>query len=344
MSTPCDASSRPSEAFRGDDVNVGIVGCGLVGRKRAGALGTHTLVVASDLRTDRAEELAALHSGCRVEERWEDLVARTDVGAVVVATTHDSLVPVAMAAVRAGKHVLVEKPAARNPRELDELIDVARARRAIVKVGFNHRYHPALQKAKALCREGTLGEILYLRGRYGHGGRLGYEKEWRADPAVSGGGELLDQGVHLIDLSRWFMGDFTRVTGRVGTFFWAMPVEDNGFLMLETAQGRVAWLHVSWTEWKNLFSLEIFGERGKLQIDGLGGSYGTERLTWYRMLPTMGPPETTVWEYPGPDRSWDTEFADFIDCIERGAVREATLDDARAALDIVFTVYGENAR
>ncbi len=325
-------------------MNVGIVGCGLVGRKRAAALGKHALVAATDLRPERAAELAVLHSGCRVEERWEDLVARPDVVVVVVATTHDSLVPVSVAAVRAGKLVLVEKPAARNPRELDAVIQVAQARRAIVKVGFNHRYHPALQKAKALCREGALGEILYLRGRYGHGGRLGYEKEWRADPVVSGGGELLDQGVHLIDLSRWFLGDFTRVTGRVGTFFWPMPVEDNGFLMLETAQRRVAWLHVSWTEWKNLFSLEIFGERGKLQIDGLGGSYGTEQLTWYRMLPGMGPPETNVWEYPEPDRSWETEFADFIACIERGEVREGTLDDARAALDVVFTVYKENAR
>ncbi len=96
----------------------------------------------------------------------------------------------------------------------------------------------------------------------------------------SGGGELLDQGVHLIDLARWFLGDFVGVAGRVATFFWKMPVEDNAFLHLTTERGQVAWLHASWTEWKIVFSFEIIGATGKLQIDGLGGSYGVERLTY----------------------------------------------------------------
>lgn len=334
---------RSIAASTGKAMNVGIVGCGLIGGKRANALGTHRLVAVADVRSDRSAQLAALHPGCVVDERWADLVSRRDVDLVIVATTHDALVPVAVAAVRAGKHVLVEKPAARNPKELGELIRVAQESRALVKVGFNHRHHPALQRAKALYLEGGIGEILYMRGRYGHGGRLGYEKEWRADLVLAGGGELLDQGVHLIDLTRWFVGDFVRVFGHVGTFFWKMPVEDNGFLMLTTGKGQVAWLHVSWTEWKNIFSLEIFGERGKLQIDGLGGSYGPERLTWYRMLPEMGPPETTTWEYPGVDRSWAAEFADFVASIERDAAPEGSLEDARAALDVIFKVYGENA-
>ena len=323
-------------------MNVGIVGCGLVGRKRAQALGAHALVAVADVRPERAGELAGLHPGCRVEEHWTTLVARRDVDVVIVATTNDALVPVSVAAVRAGKHVLVEKPAARTPGELCELVHESRGSRALVKVGFNHRYHPALRRAKALVDEGALGELLYLRGRYGHGGRPGYDREWRADPAVSGGGELLDQGVHLIDLARWFLGDVAKVAGHVATYFWKMPVEDNAFLMLTTGKGQMAWLHVSWTEWKNLFSLEIFGERGKLQVDGLGGSYGTERLTWYRMPAEMGPPETTAWEFPGEDRSWRDEFDDFVAGIERGEVAEGSLADARAALEVVAAVYRES--
>jgi predicted dehydrogenase len=264
------------------------------------------------------------------------------VDVIVVATTNDALVPVSIAALEADKHVLVEKPAARSPAELEALARAAARSRGHVKVGFNHRYHPAVKRAHGLYREGEIGELLYLRGRYGHGGRLGYEREWRADPAVAGGGELLDQGVHLIDLARWFAGEFTGVAGRIGTFFWKMPVEDNAFLCLTTSKGQVAWLHVSCTEWKNLFSLEIFGATGKLQIDGLGGSYGVERLTLHRMLPEMGPPESASWEFPAEDISWREEFLDFAREIASGEAPSGSLEDARAALDIVFKVYRES--
>ena len=194
-----------------------------------------------------------------------------------------------------------------------------------------------------MVRDDAIGDVLYVRGRYGHGGRPGYEAEWRANAAVSGGGELLDQGVHLIDLARWFVGDFVAVTSHLATFFWKMPVEDNAFLMLRTGRGQVAWLHVSWTEWKNLFSFEIFGERGKLQVDGLGGSYGVERLTCYQMRPELGPPDTVAWEFPGEDRSWQIEFAEFAASIERGEVSDGTLEDARAALAVVAAAYQEHA-
>jgi len=200
-----------------------------------------------------------------------------------------------------------------------------------------------LAKWKTGFQMGALGTLLHVRGRYGHGGRPGYEREWRADPAVAGGGELLDQGVHLIDLARWFAGDFVEVSGHVATYFWDMPVEDNGFLLLRTATGQSAWLHASCTEWKNLFCFEVFGRDGKLQIDGLGGSYGVERLAFYRMLPQMGPPETTIWEYPGEDHSWRTEFTHFIECIRQGGQPNGTLNDALAALEVVQHAYDQAA-
>src|SRR5205814_3921876 len=176
---------------------------------------------------------------------------------------------------------------------------------------------------------------MFVRGRYGQGGRPGMEKEWRGSKQLAGGGELLDQGVHLIDLSRWFLGEFVDVEGHIDTFFWNMPVEDNGFALLKTAQGQVAWLHASCTEWKNLFCFEIFGRDGKLQIDGLGGSYGVERLSFYKMLPEMGPPATTIWEYPGEDRSWRDEYADLLDCIRSSRQPAGTLADALAALEVI---------
>jgi predicted dehydrogenase len=261
---------------------------------------------------------------------------------VIVATTNDALAPVAAAAVEAGKHVLVEKPAGRTVAEVDALVAAARRHDRRVRVGFNHRYHPAIRDARALVDDGALGPLMFLRGRYGHGGRVGYEREWRADPKRSGGGELIDQGVHLIDLAGWFLGSFTDVYGVAATYFWNMPVDDNAFLTLRTATGQTAFLHASCTEWKNLFSLEIYGRVGKIAVDGLGGSYGIERITHYRMLPEMGPPETTTREYPGPDTSWGAEFSEFLDDIRLEREPSAGLDAARSALAVVERVYARS--
>ena len=326
-------------------IGVGIIGCGLIGAKRSAALGKESrLVAVTDTDVARARRLAAATPGCLAVDDSRTLIATPGVDVVIVATTNDALAPIAAASVSAGKHVLVEKPAARRAAELTEIEDASRTAGVVVKVGFNHRFHPAFERAHAIFAAGDIGPLMYMRARYGHGGRIGYEREWRADPVIAGGGELLDQGVHLIDLARWFAGDFTDVRGHVATYFWNMPVEDNGFLWLTTTSGQVAWLHASCTEWKNLFSFEIFCRDGKLQIDGLGGSYGVERLSFYRMLPAMGPPETTIWEYPGPDGSWRAEYLHFLECIGTGRRPSGDLADARAALEIVDRVYDAAAR
>ncbi|HET7294379.1 MAG TPA: Gfo/Idh/MocA family oxidoreductase [Vicinamibacteria bacterium] len=337
-------SAAAGKASAGGPLGVAIVGCGRVGRKRAGALEGGRLIAVADRDETAAARLAAAHPGCAETRTWERVVDRDDVDAVIVSTSHDALAPITLAAVRAGKHVLVEKPGARSPAELRPVLEAARAARVTVKVGFNHRFHPALRQARALFDQGAIGPLLYLRGRYGHGGRRGYEREWRADPQVAGGGQLIDQGVHLIDLARWFAGDFAIASGHVATYFWDMPVEDNAFLSLRTADGKTAWLHASCTEWKNLFSFELFGRDGKLEVEGLGGSYGTERLALHRMLPGMGPPETRTWEYPAPDESWQLEFDDFRAAILARRPPLGTLDDALAALEIVEAIYAGRAR
>jgi predicted dehydrogenase len=323
-------------------MRLGVIGCGLIGGKRAKSakmLG-HEVTIAADLDLARAQRLVFEHrlDGATVSTNWRD-VLDADIDAVVVATTHDMLAPIALAAAERGLHAIVEKPAALTADELIPVVEAAQRRGVTIKVGFNHRFHPAILKARSIVDAGELGPLLYVRGRYGHGGRPGYEKEWRCKPEISGGGELIDQGSHLIDLSRWFLGDFPHVFGIAPTYFWNIAVDDNCFIGLKTEAGQVAWLHASWTEWKNLFSFEIFGRDGKLQIDGLGGSYGTERLTYYRMLPAMGPPETTAWEYPFPDRSWDLEFSDFAQAIAEKRRPIGDIYDAKANLDIIKTIY-----
>lgn len=317
-----------------------IAGCGLIGQKRLKTiLKGHTLVAAADPVAGRADRLVAEAPGAQAFLDWKALVDLPDVDALVIATTNEWLAPVTLAALQAGKHVLVEKPGARNPEELAPLIEAQRQSGKRVHVGFNHRFHPGFQKAREIFEAGQLGPLMFLRARYGHGGRIGYDREWRADPRLSGGGELLDQGVHLIDLARWFMGDFPIVDGFAPTYFWDMPVDDNGFLLLRTKTGQGAFLHASCTEWKNMFSFEIYGRYAKLHIEGLGGSYGVERLYYYAMKPEMGPPDTTIWEYPGEDTSWQVELNMFIASIESGGPPGPDLEDALRALEIVDRIY-----
>ena len=320
--------------------SVGIVGCGLIGHKRAKALGlSGKLVACADIDVSRAENLARSYSGVRVFPSWRDLVSSSLVEVVIVATLHDSLAEITKAAARAGKHVLVEKPAAKNSEELLSVIEVASNYDVKVHVGFNHRYHRSLRKAREIVDSGELGELMFLRARYGHGGRLGYDREWRANPQLSGGGELIDQGPHLIDLSRWFLGEFADVQGFAHTYYWDMPVDDNGFMLLKTANNKVAFLHVSCTEWKNLFSLEMYGNLGKIDLTGLGGSYGVEKITWYKMLPEMGPPESVTWEYPMADDSWAVELDEFFQDIKTNRECASSLQDAQKALEVVELIY-----
>jgi predicted dehydrogenase len=290
----------------------------------------------------RAEALAR-QAGCPAFTDLDALLALPGLDAVIIATLNGSLTEVSARAAASGKHVLVEKPAARTVEELHILEQAAAKTGALVRVGYNHRFHPALLKARELVDSGALGPLMFIRGRYGHGGRVGYDREWRADPALSGGGELIDQGVHLIDLAGWFLGDFPIVQGHAATYFWDMPVDDNAFLSLRTASGQTAWLQVSCTEWKNLFSFEIYGRDGKLHIEGLGGSYGVERLAFYRMLPEMGPPETTIWEYPRGDDSWRLEMQAFQEDIAAARTPIPGLAEARKALEIVKSIYAEPA-
>ncbi|MGC4073517.1 MAG: Gfo/Idh/MocA family oxidoreductase [Nibricoccus sp.] len=316
------------------------IGCGLIGRKRATALGKLAhLRYACDLDLNRAADLARGVPGCEAVSDPQQVLSDVAVDAVIVSTLNAALAPVALAAVRAGKHVLVEKPGALNAAQLRLVKEAALKTNVRVRVAYNHRFHPALQKARALVDAGELGPLMFLRARYGHGGRKGYDREWRADSALSGGGELIDQGVHLIDLAGWFLGALPVVDGHAATYFWDMKVDDNAFLSLRSATGQTAWLHVSCSEWKNLFSFEIYGRDAKISIDGLGGSYGVERCTFYKMLPEMGPPETTVWEYPRGDDSWALEMAAFIEDIRLGREPLPGLTEAVRTLEIVEAVY-----
>jgi predicted dehydrogenase len=320
-------------------LRVAIIGCGLIGRRRAQNLIGAKLVACADIDAGKALGLAQAIPGCVPYDDWQRLLAEVQCDAVIVATLHDTLAEISAAAAQRGRHVLVEKPTARSSLELERLAIAANDTGVRVRVGFNHRYHRSFRKARELVDAGAIGELMFVRSHYGHGGRPGYEREWRADPKRSGGGELIDQGPHVIDLARWFLGEFAHVEGRAHTLYWDMIVDDNAFLLLHTVDRKPAFISVSCSEWKNTFSFQLYGKKGKLDVSGLGGSYGLERIAFYRMLPEMGPPETTVWEFPMADDSWSVEFGEFVEDIRQSRTPSPGLADAAAALRIIDQIY-----
>ena len=313
-------------------LRVGIVGCGLVGRKRADALGEDTLVACFDVDAGATRSLVDSFGGRACSSL--DALLGHDLDVVIVAVPHDQLAEHACRALGASAHVLVEKPAGIGAADVERIAGAALTAGRRVKVGFNHRFHPATARAIALATEGTYGPVLHLRARYGHGGRLGYESEWRARRAVSGGGELVDQGMHLFDLSYAVLGPLPLHSALLRTAYWPMEVEDNAVVVLgEREDGPWSMFHASWTEWKNLFSLEIFCRRAKLQVDGLARSYGAQRLTVYAMGPELGPPDVETTDFPPDDDSWRLEWEELAEAIHAA-------DDRPLSGDLGSALYG----
>lgn len=323
-------------------LRVGVVGCGLIGRRRAlaaAANGASRCVAVCDTDPARAREVAAA-AGAREVADWRQVVECPEVDAVVAATPNGYLAEITVAALGAGKHVLVEKPMGRNLQEAERMRRAAVNAGRLLKVGFNHRYHPAIVEGRRRSEEGEIGPLINARCRYGHGGRPGCEREWRGNRALAGGGELTDQGVHVADLLHWFLGVPDTAFAWLQTAVWPLgDLEDNAFGLFRYQSGVVASLHSSMTQWKNLFALELFGTQGALLIEGLGGSYGVETLTVHRRRAEGGAPESATLRYEGEDVSWREEWSDFLGAVLEGRPMRGTADDGVAAMRMIDALY-----
>lgn len=323
-------------------IRVAVIGAGQVGARRAAIAAESArseLVVVTDVDEGRAKATAEA-LGSQYATDWQDVVARADVDAVVVSTNNKFLTPISVQALKAGKHVLCEKPPGRTVAEAAEMAAAARDFQKTLKIGFTLRFHPAVRQAHQVSQRGDIGPLYFLRAVYGHGGRPGYDREWRGNAELAGGGELLDQGVHILDLCRWYLGEMHEVVGVTPRWFWDVaPLEDNAFVLLRNSQGQVANFHTSWTQWKNRFSFEVFGRDGYVKVEGLGGSYGVETLTVGHRLPESGPPREEQIVFEGADNSWQDDWEDFVDAIETGRPPEVSGAEGVEVMKLVEAVY-----
>lgn len=301
--------------------------------------GDQIVVVSADAKESAQADALAKTCACESTVGWEQVVKRDDLDAVVICTPPHLHAKIAIAALESGKHVLCEKPLCTSLADGQAMVAAAKDHKVKLKCGLNHRFHPAIVKAKQLFDAGEIGEAHFIRCRYGIGARPNCAKEWRADPTVAGGGELMDQGTHVIDLSRWFLGDFGEVAAFTANYILDLKhVEDNGFLLLRTPSGRIASIHASLSQWKNLFSFEVFGSEGYLTVEGLGGSYGTERLVFGKK-DFAKPFAEEVTEFRCEDHSWLLEWQEFATSIREDREPLANGVDGLKVLQIVSAAY-----
>jgi predicted dehydrogenase len=270
---------------------------------------------------------------------WQEVLKRSDVDSVIVCTPPHVHAEISIAAMKAGKHVLCEKPLCRTMEEAEGMLKTARDTKRVLKCGFNHRHHPAIWEAKRLLDKGDLGKPLFARSRYGICGRPGYEKEWRADPDQAAGGQFIEQGTHVLDLFRWFMGEAAEVTCMTHRqYFTEQPLDESGMAIVRMKSGATASLHTTMTNWKNIFSFEVFGEDGYVHAEGLGASYGVETLSIGKR-DFNAPFQDHVIEYRGGDISWRDEWKEFSTAVREGREPLGNGADGREAMKIALAAY-----
>lgn len=327
------------------ELRVAIAGYGVVGKRRR-----HFIDLHPDLETvavcDRYfEGSGTLDDGTPFFHTPADLLEQ-DFDALFVCMTNDVAPDVVIAGLEKGVHVFCEKPPGRTVADIQRVIDVERRHPSMkLKYGFNHRYHDSVKEALEIARGGTLGRIVNLRGVYGKSKFISYgaDSHWRTQRAVAGGGILLDQGIHLVDLMRLFAGDFPQVHSFISNGYWHHDVEDNAYALMRTENGVVGMLHSSATQWRHRFSLDITMEKGALILSGIlsgSKSYGAETLTViYAGEDDRGDPHEEVKNF-SRDPSWADEIADFAEAIISGRpITDGSSDDALKTMQLVYQIY-----
>ncbi len=331
-------------------LKAGIVGYGYMGKIREAVINEHPGLELCGVCDVSPAALADLNPGYETFEYYPDLV-KSDLDIVFVCTPNVYSTEIVIYSLNHGRHVFCEKPPGRSIRDVRDIIKAEKANQPLkLMFGFNHRYHPGIMEAKTLTDSGRYGKILCLRGVYGKSGGLSFEKSWRNKREISGGGILLDQGIHMLDLFRLFCGDFQEVKSYLTNSYWNTELEDNAFVILRNDRAQVAMLHSSATLWKHTFRLEIFLEKGYLFISGLlsqTGSYGRETLVVGKRqfedeTFALGNPREEI-TYFDRDISWSSEVSDFLDCIQNDKpVVNSSSEDALKIMELIDRIYRED--
>jgi predicted dehydrogenase len=325
-------------------IKIGIAGYGKIGQLRTSILSERDDVTIVGVYDPIKPE--KLKSG--IFYASFDALLEADLDAIFICAYNTVLAEYTTKALDRGLHVFCEKPPAMKVEELDNVFDALKSSGKVLKYGFNHRYHYSIMEAKKIIDSGKMGRLLWMRGVYGKAGSIDYDKNWRNFKKYSGGGILIDQGIHMLDLMRYFSAEkFNKINSYISTSYWDIKVEDNAFVLMQSDNNVIASLHSSATQWKHKFLLEMCFEEGYLNLDGiLSGtrSYAPEKLIIGRrefedITFAMGKPKETIISFEN-DNSWNLEVEEFINAVNgNGEIKQGTLQDAFETLSLVQKVY-----
>ena len=322
-------------------LNVALIGCGIVGLRRIKYFGNKFNLIACADKNILSKKKYIKKKKILFTDNWKKILHLDKLDAIFIATYHSYQTEIIKSFVKKGIHVFCEKPGGISYKKTFQLLKLIKNKKVFIMLGYNHRYHPSIVEAQKIIKNNILGKILYIRSIYGHGGRKNYHKEWRFNKKLSGGGELIDKGSHLIDLSRLFLGDLKVHSAFVNNFFWKTNLEDNCFINLKNKKNNISFLHASSTEWKNKFNFEIFCKYGKIDISGLGKSYGKEKITIYKMSKKMGIPKKTekIYSNSNSNQTWKIEIDNFYKIIHGSKFKYPNLEDVSKNLKIIEDIY-----
>lgn len=328
-----------------DSLKVGIAGYGVVGKLRRQHIDSHPNLKVFAVCDRTFLDEGVLEDGVRYYSDYRALLLKEDLDVLFVCLTNDVAPEVTVAGIEHGLHVFCEKPPG---RDLKDILMVAERKRKFPELklmyGFNHRYHDSVQDALEVVRSGVLGKMVNMRGVYGKSKLITFKQtDWRTKREIAGGGVLLDQGIHMVDLMRLFADDFVDIHSFITNNYWNFDVEDNAYALMRTADGVVAMLHSSATQWRHHFHLEMTLEKGTIKLSGIlsgSKSYGAETMTVVWANPDdMGDPKEQTTRY-NKDLSWEREVTEFASAIIHDRpIMSGSLDDAIKTMHLVYRIY-----
>lgn len=325
------------------NLRVGIAGYGVVGKRRRTYIDAHPNMAVVGVADRTFGGDGTLEDGASFFQDFRRLLD-LDLDVLFVCLTNDVAADVTISGLERGMHVFCEKPPGRDVDDIRRVIDAEKNRPSLkLKYGFNHRYHDSVIDALDILRSGELGNVINMRGVYGKSAIINFESDWRTRRTLAGGGILLDQGIHMVDLMRLFAGEFSEIHSFVSNGHWNHDVEDNAYALMRTDGGTVAMLHSTATQWRHRFGLEIALDEGAIVLSGLltgSKSYGKETLTVVRKTPhDQGDPMEET-KYYNRDPSWEREVEEFADAVlEDKAVANGTSLDALKTMETVYRIY-----
>ncbi|MCW7462962.1 Gfo/Idh/MocA family protein [Leptospira limi] len=328
-----------------DKLRVGIAGYGVVGKRRRDCVDRHPNMKVVAVCDKVFQEEGEFSDKVRYYSDYNRLL-NEDLDLLIVCLTNDIAPDATIAGLNKGLHVFCEKPPGKNLDDIKRVIQTAENNPKLkLMYGFNHRYHESIKEALQIIHSGKLGKIINLRGVYGKSKLITFNQpDWRTKREIAGGGVLLDQGIHMVDLMRLFAGDFTEVHSFISNDFWKYDVEDNAYAIMRTPEGVVGMLNSSATQWRHRFHLDINLEKGSIILGGIlsgSKSYGAETMTIVTADPDNdnGDPIEQTTRY-NKDFSWDEEISYFSDAIlQNKEIKSGSYIEAFETMRLVYRIY-----